>query len=75
MLLYGGSFFVLFKAVLKVGAQATLPLKGFLNGKTGILPGPLLGMVRGSHHIDPLLRILQGCFPSSSQYLTFRKFL
>ena len=43
--LYGGSFFVSFKAVLKVGAQAISPFKRLFNRKMGILPGRLLGTI------------------------------
>ena len=42
---YGGSFFVFFKAVLRVGAQAMVPFKRLFKGKMGILPGRLLGII------------------------------
>ena len=42
---YGGSFFVLFKAVLKVGAQASFPFERHVKGKMGKLPGRLLGTI------------------------------
>ena len=38
-------FFVLFKAVLRVGAQAIFPFNRLFKGKMGILPGLFLGTI------------------------------
>ncbi len=40
-----GSFFVLCKAVLRVGAQAIFPFKRLFKRKIGKLPGRLLGII------------------------------
>ena len=42
---YGGSFFVLSKAVLRVGAKAIFPFKRLFKRKMGKLPGRLLGTI------------------------------
>ena len=43
--IYGGSFFVFLKAVLRVGAQAIFPFKRLFRMKMGKLPGCLLGTI------------------------------
>ena len=42
---FGGSFFALFKAVLKVGAQAFFPFKRVFKRNMGELLGHLLGTI------------------------------
>ena len=59
----GGSFFVLFKAVLKVGAQAMVPFKRLFKRKMGRLPGRLLGTItkeKGPDDSFSLLRLFEG---------------